>query len=302
MTSHTIGVIGLGSIGMRHCQNLIKLGHAPVTFDPDKDRTFAANCGNWTLDQVYRKSEAIIIASPSAEHASQFERAVKEGKHVFVEKPLSLSASVSSLQKTLKEAEKKKLVVMTGFNQRFNAAAQMAKNWIREGLIGDIQWASLWIAQKNDKPAYLRDGVIFNWASHEIDLALYLLGPAKVLSCAAHWTEGNDDMATIAMQHMNGCFSTIYADYLTTPEYRLTFIVGTEGRIQINLPSHFAGISSKKANINFTGLERYDDDYMAEMSAFISRIEGNSALGATGQDGLAAYIIASEARKMAEKK
>jgi len=113
--------------------------------------------------------------------------------------------------------------------------------------IGEIQAAHFTVYQKTEKPEYLRDGIIRNWCSHEIDLAQYLLGPGIVTDC----TTIPDDMteAFIVME-----FSTvktkvfIQADYYSDPEQRFFWIAGTNGTIYVDLVKRNVFIRTKKGN------------------------------------------------------
>lgn len=283
-----IGVVGLGSIGSRHAKNLRSLGHEVIGYDP-------AHKSDVRFERmVYEQADAVVIATPSLFHVGPLRAAVERRKHALVEKPIS-SASPEAIQPLLDLAFADNLVVMTGNNLRFHPCVKQAKQWIDQQMIGDPLWASFTCAQLNDKPAYLRDGVLLNWGSHEIDLALYLLGPAKVLTASVHAENGCDDIADIVLEHENGARSTIHLDYITPNEIREAWICGTEKNIGLDLVGRRASMG--RFVQEFDG--SYDTDYLAEMQAFIDRIEGKESLGATGFDGLATLRVCLDARKLA---
>ncbi len=272
----TIAVIGMGSIGKRHDNNLVELGCLTIPFDP-----FVYNCES-LMDRILEECDGVVIASPTSTHYDYILQGIAADKPVFVEKPIA--GTKTQLEGLSMEASLNNLFV--GYNLRFHPCVKQAKQWLDEGLIGTPLWANFVCAQYNDKPAYLRDGVILNW-SHEIDLALHLLGPASVNGSATGLSNGHDTMADILLAQ--GCMTTIHLDYLTKPEQRGYKIVGTEGRIVCDLPKRVVGVldnnDSIGKNCSFSDTS-YDDDYKDEMQAFLDAIDGKPWSGATGHDGL----------------
>lgn len=272
----TIGVIGYGSIGKRHADNLQAMGHTVNVYDPEQGFT------------TYPKAvDAYVIASPTNLHLQHMQMAMFDyGKDVFVEKPIAHKLDVDL---------KSDHILMVGYNLRFHSCVKAAKQWLAEGRVGDLLWADFICAQHNDKPIYLRDGVILNW-SHEIDLALYLLGPAEVVGSSTRLTDGHDDMTDILLAHAGGVRSSIHLDYLTDPEIRGFTIVGTKGTINANLVSRRAWCGDNYArDVD----DSWDANYVEEMKAFIDRIDGKETIGCTAQEGLDVLKICLEVRKQA---
>lgn len=297
--SKTIGVIGLGSIGLRHAHNLLAMGHRVRDYDVEMKKRLALNGVLWDMDEVL-ESDAVVIASPTVEHLLHLMQCVDAGKHVFIEKPISYG-NAAAVNVALREAAKKKLVVMMGNNLRFHSCVKQAKEWLDDDLIGKPIWANFTCAQYNDK---YTDSVILNWGAHEIDLALYLLGPAKVIGSTARINSGrdDDDIADIVLLHSSGARSTIHLDYVTRPEWRGFMISCERGRISTNLVSRQARLyrPDRNSEIDFDGSDgSYDQDYIEEISAFVDRIDGKETLGATGAEGLACLEILLEAQKQA---
>lgn len=283
-----IGVIGLGSIGARHAGTLVGLGHFVI----GNDVAIVANAPVplTPLKKLIADADAVVIASPTHLHAQHLREVLKLHKPVFVEKPVAHEYDPAFEKAT-----------MVGFNLRFHACVLKAKEWLDAGDIGKPLWANLTIAQHSDKPAYLRDGVISNWASHEIDLALFLLGPAMARSATARITDGHDDIADIVMRHDSGCQTVIHADYVTKPEMRQTLIVGDNGSIVADLVNRHAWLRDIDGGVieHFEAADSFDSNYTDEMQAFIRRCAGADTAGATGADGLAALRVMLDARGMA---
>lgn len=297
-----IGVIGLGSIGLRHAQNLRELGHEVVAYDTDEQKMFAWQHGiTPTYDEVTTKVDAIVSASPSSQHIHDLRRAEAYGIPAFIEKPIAMEVT-GELHRIIHRAENDGLPIMVGYNLRFHQCVIRTKEWIDQGLVGNRLWASFCCAQHNIKPGYLRDGVIRNW-SHEIDLARYLLGPAKCVSAAIAEKPAarfGEDMADLVLAHENGAQSTIHLDYVTAPQVRSFCIVGTKGRIHADLVNrHAYRVSPDDWDESFHAKDSFDENYIAEIQAFLRMAERKPAFGATGRDGLEVLKICDDARKLA---
>lgn len=289
-----IGIIGLGSIGMRHAKNLIAMGHSVYGYDPYHPRGVELiNSGGHfsTFEEIVlaKYLAGIIIASPTKYHLPHMREVYSFDRAVLVEKPLA-DVPVPD--------EEFHLADMVGYNLRFHSAVLKAKTLLPQ--IGLPIWASFVCSQFNDKPAYLRDGVILNW-SHEIDLALHLLGPAKVITSGTRKTDIYDDMTDILLEHENGCRTSIHLDYFGNPEQRWFTILGTNGSIEANLTSpRFAVLKRPGREPEATLCAgSFDDDYIKEMSAFIDIIDGKDNTGATEDDAKRVLEICLEVRKQA---
>jgi len=196
-------------------------------------------------------------------------------------------------------------VLMVGYNLRFHFCVKKAKEWLEEGLIGKPLWARFTCAQFNDKPDYLRDGVILNW-SHELDLALYLLGGARVVAAAA---SGLEDTSDIILRHDNHCQSAVHLDYVTRLERRGFIIVGTDGCIDGDLVNRQVILRNNLADIkeNLGGRDSWDGNYLDEAREFLYRLdnmkeqmvcmERRGIIGCTAEDSTQVVDICLQAKE-----
>jgi predicted dehydrogenase len=277
-----IGILGLGSIGSRHAKNLKAMGHDVLGYDPAR--------GTHSRDAVL-EADAIIIASPTTKHCSDLLDCYQTP--TLVEKPIVLDET------ELRALSKLDLsLVKVGYNLRFHNVTQHVKKWLDKKLIGDVIWANFVLSQYSDKDAYHRDGVLTNWLSHEVDLAIYLLGPAALSFSEARVSKLGEDMAEISLHHKSGARSMLHADYFGCPEERRFVIIGTVGKIIGDLATRRAKIFNRQ---NFMVEHCYggsfDEDYIAEMKDFLAFVENKPSIGCSGKEGMAVLNLCLDARE-----
>ena len=280
----TILIHGLGSIGMRHARNLIRMGHDVVGYDTDKERLNALAATGGRIDWP-NHIDGVVIAVPTAIHAATLDIYQKLGETpIFIEKPIAMEPVAT------------KNIAMVGYNLRFHACVKKAREWIDAGHLGQPLWANFVCGQKNVK---YHDSVVLNW-SHEIDLALYLLGDIRDVEAAS--INAQETIADICVTHANGCRSTIHLDYVTAPEIRQTIIVGENAAIILDLCNRRCWLRDKRNiyidEIN-SPIDSWDENYYDEIASFLNRIDGYDTLGATAEEALKVLSICLQARKMA---
>jgi predicted dehydrogenase len=291
-----IGVVGYGSIGQRHAANVRELGHTAIVYDPmlqHNDVKFER--------EIYDQADAVVIATPSDCHEAGLRACIERGKHVLVEKPISVSRG--GLSTLLDTAMAKDLVVMMGNNLRFHPCVKEARNWLNASMIGRVLWAQFTCATLSVKPLYLSDGVILNTGAHEVDLALHLLGSAWVETAV-----GDFAVADFTLTHESGARSSFHLDFVTPRMVRDFRIVGSDGAIYCDLAKRRMVRTQWDPELPevvrtyhyASPTHSFDDDYIDEMKDFITRAEGKPSLyGARGLDGLETLDLLLDVRKKA---
>lgn len=94
------------------------------------------------LDKMHREIDAVVISTPDHSHFSAALWAIKAGKHVYVEKPLTHTIEEARL---LKAAAEEAGVISQMGNQSFsNDGIRVCKEWIDDGLIGKVTEVIQW--------------------------------------------------------------------------------------------------------------------------------------------------------------
>lgn len=277
-----IGVVGYGSIGRRHAANARKLGHEVFVYDP----VMPAGDRVGFERHIYEECDAVVVATPTMFHEQALRGCIERGKHVLCEKPIA--AQIGALPKLLDLADQKLLQVMMGNNLRLHPCVQQVQQWIDQGEIGQPLWANFICALTTEK--YTVDGVVMNTGAHEVDLALYFFGPGTCVS--AYETE---TAAVFTLIHNTGTRSTFHLDHATPHRVREFWIAGTKQNIGVDLDARRMSLGAEAKQAPGS----YDDDYLNEMRAFIDRINGTFAPGASGHAGHEVLKMLIDIRKTA---
>ena len=245
-------VVGGGSIGKRHLQNLKLLGVdclALVETDPErraavayelKTRSFADLTAGlkWSPDLV-------VVATPTHLHAEQTLSIVEKGLPVFVEKPLSHNAA--DLQQISDLVERRRLVSLVGCNMRFHPGPVQVKDLLKQNRIGRILFARMqvgsylpsWRPSQDYRANYAAreetgGGCILD-CIHEIDLAGWYLGSVHSVFCVCAKLSSleiaTEDVAELLCRHESGALAELHLDYVQRTYERDCQIVGEKGSI-----------------------------------------------------------------------
>lgn len=217
-----VGLIGLGSMGRNHLRVLSMLKGFELAFVADADAQVAAHAGDahgvpGVVDPapLLPEVDAVVICTPTVTHAHYIRLAAAHVKNIFVEKPLT--ATLDEAREIAALAEEKGLNLQVGFIERFNPAVLALKTVLER----TERVISLDFTRTNKVSARITDvDVVTDLMIHDIDLALYLNGPAR--SVAAHgFAHGSMvDFASALITHENGQFSRIQASRVTDKKIR----------------------------------------------------------------------------------
>lgn len=90
-------------------------------------------------------ADVVILATPPGFRPIHFEEAVKQSKHIFMEKPVATDpAGIQKVLEVAQEAKKKKLNVVVGLQRRYQTSYLELMKRLKDGAIGDINSAQAW--------------------------------------------------------------------------------------------------------------------------------------------------------------
>ena len=273
-----IGIIGFGRIGNEHAAWLSQCTNArPVlVYDPTPQRrTLAESRGLQTvdsLDGICRDAnvDAVLISTPTAMHFEHASAALSAGKHVMVEKPITLDYEHSKKLTDQAQAAGKLLSVFQ--NRRWDIDYLTVQSAIRSGIFGKViniesrlgQWSScVGPAAKEYRPNWRNEksfggGGLYDWGSHFVDQIWQLMLPAKPVRVFAQlrgnvWTKDCDDFARVCIDFDNGAVAMVEINTTTTRPLSRWHIDGTLG--SADSPFSLAFDTNEWAKLSFTSSE-----------------------------------------------
>ena len=318
-----VGIVGLGRIGRRHAHALARNtpgAQLVATCNPSRDALEWAQA-ELGVDKSYSDYheflqhpglDAVVLASPTTAHPEQFEAALLAGKHVFVEKPLSLDVATCEALTAL-AATRPKQVAMVGFERRFDPDFVRAHEAIQRGELGRPFLVRSQTCDMNDPNGFFvrfspTSGGIFNdCCVHDIDLARWMLGNPKALKVYASGTialhpglaQYNDvDNAMAIVEFEGGARAMLYASRTMPHGHETTLeVIGTAGTVQVGVGAHadasvFRSAHGVQHRVLKDFYERFESAFQREMHAFVQACLGERPLPASLQDATEATRIA----------
>lgn len=307
-----IGLIGLGRMGQNHLRVLSLLKGVELAFIADADLSVAQRLGAQfdvqgvsDVDSVLASADAVVICTPTVTHADYIRLAAEKVRNIFVEKPLA--DTLEDAESVARLVTDKNLNLQVGFIERFNPAVQSLKQVLDKS----ERVISIDFTRTNKLSARITDvDVVTDLMIHDIDLALYLNGPAS--SVAAHGFAHGEmiDFASALITHQNGRFSRIQASRITEKKMRLIeatcvdMFVDCEllrKEILISRQSEIRQAEGQPYTISAVqeAIEvRPQEALLSELQAFVASCRGQQSADIPGvQDGLAAMRICEDIQK-----
>jgi predicted dehydrogenase len=318
-------IVGLGSIGRRHLKNIrLTMPHAHITVwrqhaqptqAPDND--LADHTVYQMADALDQKPDVALICSPATRHIDTALQMAEQGIHLFVEKPLS--HSLANVDRLLLLCQQQKLILMVGYNLRFNRPLMAAKSALDNGRIGRPvsvrvevgQHLPDWRPEANYRHGVsaqrnLGGGVLLE-LSHELDYVRWLMGEVKAVQAQIdHLSDLEidvEDIAEIGLRFADGTIGSVHLDMIQRPPMRMCRIVGTESVLE------WDGIAncSRVYNVKSGGWQQLAADtqdrnamYVDEIRHLVTCIQGETTPIVTGEDGRRILEIIAAARESAD--
>ncbi|MFN3448399.1 MAG: Gfo/Idh/MocA family protein [Roseococcus sp.] len=228
--------------------------------------------------------QAVVLATPHGQHAEQVIAAARAGKHVFVEKPFTLSKA--SAEAAVAACRAAGVVMALGHNRRFLPAVAAMKAMLAEGRLGRLlhvegQFSGpgalaykpgMWRADRTESPL----GGMGGMGIHMVDMIIHLAGrfrDVRVVSKALV-SETIDDTTAMLANLENGATVT-FATLSLAPRFWRVGLFGTGGYavLQGHEQLTFCPLDGAPETTSFpvTDIER------AELEAFARAVAGGPA-------------------------
>ncbi len=237
MSSIRVGLIGCGYWGPKHARNLHELPGAELSWvcDLSQERLdhltalYPEARATRDYQQVLASDvDAVIVATPVSTHHRLALDALRAGKHVLVEKPLT--ASVRQAEEIVAESERLGRVVMVGHTFEYNPAVEAVKAIVESGELGDLYYIN---GTRVNLGLFQPDiNVVWDLAPHDVSILRFVLGmdPVKVSARGSAYVQvhrGIHDVAYLAFCYPNGVLADLHVSWLDPCKIRRYTIVGS---------------------------------------------------------------------------
>jgi predicted dehydrogenase len=228
----------------------------------NRHASYEALCNDPEVDVIY-------VATPHSHHYDNMLLALNANKHVLCEKAFTINAAQA--EQCIDLAREKNLFLMEAMWTRFIPATIQARQWIGEGMIGEIKQV---FADLSVKFPYNPEGRIFNpelGGGALLDVGIYpisfahmLLGtPDDVWSVAFLGETGIDEHDSIMFAYENGSTAQLSTSALVRGTHEAT-IVGDKGYIRFHAPLHH----TKKLTLKLADLPEREIDVPYEGNGY----------------------------------
>ncbi|WP_207781992.1 Gfo/Idh/MocA family protein [Phytoactinopolyspora limicola] len=231
-----VGVVGIGSIGARHVEVIGHLGGAVrlVAASGGRPERLAElgqpDTRHVSAEDVIRHPDVdlVVLCSPSGAHGEQALAALRAGKHVVVEKPLSVD--VATAEEIVQLAEQKQRLVSVISQRRLEPQNQYLKRQIDSGVLGRPVLGEALVHWHRDDAYYAHaawrgrqgqgGGSLMNQGLHTVDLLAWLMGPVTRVT-ADYATLGRDmdaeDTTVATLRFASGALGVVVTSTATPP-------------------------------------------------------------------------------------
>lgn len=236
-----VGVLGLGAMGRHHARIWRSLDGVEFVgaADPAGDLRRAA-VGIPVVETVEQLLElgidAASVAVPSNQHEAVGIKLADAGVHALIEKPVA--NTVAAARKLAKAFDSAGLVGVVGHVERFNPALIEMRRRLQAGELGKVYAMST--RRVGPFPERISDvGVVFDLATHDIDLIRWLCGPfATIHSVTQSVVDGpNEDIIEVIGVLESGVIATMSVNWVSPVKERRVSVVGTRGAFVADLLS-----------------------------------------------------------------
>ena len=317
-----VAIAGLGRLGQRHAIQLARRTPnaqlvavcSPVPTELEWARDTLAVDGRYdALSELLVDPlvDAVILATPTSLHADQAIACLRAGKHVFVEKPLSLDvAACEAVEAVARDCPDQ--VIMVGFVRRFDASYLEAKAAIDCGDIGTPFWVRSQTCDRYDPDGFFvgfaatSGGIFMDCAVHDIDLARWFLGnPRAVRVFATGMIAMYPDLAVhgdvdngLAVVEFDGGQRAVFYVSRTMPHGHetTTEVIGSGGTLQIGMGAHASRVAYRHSSgvshhVVPDFFARFEQAFQTELVAFVDACRGVRPVSLTLRDATEATRI-----------
>ena len=300
-----IGIIGYGYWGPNLVRNFSLVNNCKVKMVSDfrQDRlvivskTYPGIKVSTDPDDILLSKEidAVVIATPVFTHFSLAKKALENGKHVLLEKPMT--STIKEAEELMNLAKQKGLLLMVDHTFLYTGAVMKMKQLINEKTIGEIQYFDS--SRINLGLFQIDVNVLWDLAPHDISILLHLINkiPYSVNATGiSHTKNGIENVAYLTINYSEN-FIAHFSCSWTSPVKLRTMLIGGDKKMLV-----FNDLEpSEKIRIYDTGYNYKTDEEKNRLmvdyrtgDVYIPKLESKEALFGMASDFINSIINKTE--------
>ena len=309
--SYHLAVIGCGYWGKNLLRNFVTLKAVRTICDLNSSQlaTFKEQYPDVTTTTSYREVlcdpmiQAVVIATPAAEHYSHAREALEAGKDVFVEKPLALT--VEDGRSLVELAEKSRRILMIGHLLRYHPGILKLKELVDTGRLGKIQY--VYSNRLNLGKFRVEENILWSFAPHDISALLFLLNerPSEIEARGGSYLHPDRvDVTVTSLRFPSGVTGHIFVSWLHPYKEQKLVLVGDRGMAVFDDVAKERKLTLYNHSVDWVGRVpvprpenaeevpfRVEEPLLAECRHFLECMETRRRPRTDGEEGLAVLEI-----------
>jgi len=216
-----IGIFGVGHLGKIHLSQWATIKDVEVVgfFDPS-DSNAASVAQQYqiprfsTAEELILASDAIDIIAPTTQHFKLCEMAIRNGKHIFVEKPMT--NTMEEAKTLVKLVEEANIKFQVGHVERFNPAFLALKGHTLNPMFIEVHR----LAEFNPRGTDV--SVILDLMIHDIDIVLSIVQSTvnRISASGVAVMSDTPDIANVRIEFHNGCVANLTSSRISLKKMR----------------------------------------------------------------------------------
>ncbi len=320
-----IGVGHLGSIQAKLYKEVPEAGLVGIyDIDQEKAQKLAHELGVKafrSLDELWPEVDAVNVVTPTTTHYQIAKEALNQGKHVFIEKPVTEKTMQAEELKNI--AQEKNRIIQVGHVERFNPAILSLADVPIQPIFIEAHRLAMFNPRGTDV------AVVLDLMIHDIDLILHFIksNPTRILANGVGVVSDTIDIANARIEFENGCVANLTASRISAKKMRKMRIFQKDAYISMDFNDGVADIfylenqghslfengtlalslgqidaGSVKKDIKYNRLHRDNvNPLREELVSFIDAVKNDLKPAVTIDEGLSALKLAYNILKQIDR-
>jgi predicted dehydrogenase len=305
-----IGVVGAGGLGQHHVRILRDMPETDLRGFAETNDARAEQISRdlgvpraASFDALLADVDAVTIVVPTPAHHQVAMAALRQGKHVLIEKPIA--ATLAEADEMLAAAASNGCVLQTGHVERFNRAVRAALPYVESPRFIESDRLAPFNPRGSDV------AVVLDLMIHDIDLVRTLVGDhvSDVRAVGVGVLTPSVDIANARLQFEHGAVANITASRVSRERMRKLRIFQQSGYLSLDLGAGNGEFYRLRGDLDLAALatqplqleafvERVPleapegEPLRLEFESFVAAVQGRSPVVVTGKDGREALAVA----------